>query len=104
MPTLNSHTITHNLIVFNGVRECFAFAKPLKPTTPAKACQRVCLSLRTDERKESTIAQHCIRAIAGEVVKSKSVHLINFCSGGQEIALKSATALILGRCGQFKSR
>ena len=32
-------------------------AKPLKPTAPAKACQRVCLSLRTDERKESTIAQ-----------------------------------------------
>jgi hypothetical protein len=88
------------LIVFNGVRECFAFAKLLKPTAPAKACQRVCLSLRTDERKESTIAQHCIRAIAGEVVKSKSVHLINFCSGGQVIASKSATALILERYRQ----
>jgi hypothetical protein len=51
-------------------------------------------------RKESTGIQHCIKAIAGEVVKSRSVHLINFCGGGQEIALKSATALILDRCGQ----
>ena len=38
---------------------------------------------------------HCIKAIAGEVVKSRSVHLINFCGGGQVIALKPATALIL---------
>jgi phosphoserine aminotransferase len=49
------------------------------------------------QKKESTIAQQCIRAIAGEVVKSRSVHLINFCGGGQVIALKSATALILDR-------
>jgi hypothetical protein len=42
-------------------------------------------------------AQHCIKAIAGEVVKSRSVHLINFSGGGQVIALKSATALILDR-------
>src|SRR5690606_39990301 len=40
---------------------------------------------------------HCIKAIAGEVVKSRSVHLINFCGGGQVIELKSATALILDR-------
>ena len=40
---------------------------------------------------------HCIRAIAGEVVKSRSVHLINFSGGGQVTALKSATALILVR-------
>ncbi|RPD99020.1 hypothetical protein EGM88_03995, partial [Aureibaculum marinum] len=46
------------------------------------------------QKRKSTIAQHCIRAIAGEVVKSKSVHLINFRGGGQVIALKSATALI----------
>jgi len=51
------------------------------------------------QKRKSTIAQHCIRAIAGEVVKSRSVHLINFGSGGQVIALKSATALILGRYG-----
>jgi hypothetical protein len=51
----------------------------------------------THGRKESTGIQHCIKAIAGEVVKSRSVHLINFCSGGQVIALKSATALILDR-------
>ena len=48
-------------------------------------------------RKESTGIQHCIKAIAGEVVKSRSVHLINFCGGGQVIELKSATALILER-------
>lgn len=48
-------------------------------------------------RRKSTSIQHCIRAIAGEVVKSRSVHLTNFCSGGQVIALKSATALILNR-------
>jgi len=66
-----------------------------------KACQRVWLPQRTDDRQESTIAQHCIRAIAGEVVKSRSVHLINFCGGGQVIALKSATALILDRYAQF---
>ena len=53
-----------------------------------------------DDRKESTIAQHCIRAIAGEVVTSRSVHLMNFGSVGQIIALKSATALILVRCMQ----
>ena len=34
--------------------------------------------------------QRCIRAIADEVVKSRSVHLINFRGGGQVIALKSA--------------
>ena len=51
----------------------------------------------THGRKESTGIQHGIKAIAGKVVKSRSVHLINFCSGGQEIALKSATALILDR-------
>lgn len=48
------------------------------------------------KRKKAGL-QHCIKAIAGVVVKSRSVHLINFCGGGQEIALKSATALILDR-------
>ena len=56
----------------------------------------------TDGRKESTGIQHCIKAIAGEVVNSRSLHLINFGGGGQVIALKSATALILGRCVQLK--
>ncbi len=55
----------------------------------------------THGRKESTGIQHCIKAIAGEVVNSRSVHLINFCGGGQVIALKSATALILDRCVAF---
>ena len=48
-------------------------------------------------RKESTGIQHCIRAIAGEVVKSGSVILTNFGGGGQVIVPKSATALILDR-------
>ncbi len=52
----------------------------------------------TQGRRKSTGIQHCIRAIAGKVVKSRSLHLINFCGGGQVIALKSATALILDRC------
>ena len=51
--------------------------------------------------KAATKTQHCIRAIAGEVVNSRSVHLINFGGGGQVIALKSATALILGRYQQW---
>ena len=49
------------------------------------------------QKRESTIAQHCIRAIAGKVLKSRYVSLINFGCGGQVIALKSATALILDR-------
>jgi hypothetical protein len=48
--------------------------------------------------------QHCIRAIAGEVVNSRLVHLINFGGGGQVIALKSATALILDRCMPFEKK
>ena len=49
------------------------------------------------ELTKSPDAQHCIRAIAGEVVYSRFVHLTNFCGGGQVIASKSATALILDR-------
>jgi hypothetical protein len=49
------------------------------------------------QKRKSTIAQHCIRAIAGEVVNSRSAHLINFGGGGQVNAPKSATALILNR-------
>jgi hypothetical protein len=48
-----------------------------------------------NEIKNKNGIQHCIRAIAGEVVNQRSVHLINFGAGGQVIALKSATALIL---------
>jgi len=32
----HSHTITHSLFIFKGVRECFAFAKPLKPKLKPK--------------------------------------------------------------------
>jgi hypothetical protein len=64
-----------------------------------QAWQRVCLSNRTDV-KETTKAQHCIKAIAGVVVNSRSVHLIKFSGGGQVINLKPATALILDRYQQ----
>lgn len=47
------------------------------------------------QKRKSTAPQHCIRAIAGEVVKSRSVHSTDFCGDGQVIVLKSATALIL---------
>jgi hypothetical protein len=32
-------------------------------------------------RRKSTGIQHCIRVIAGDVVKSRSVHLTNFRNG-----------------------
>jgi len=66
--------------------------------TSQSLSKSVSFPTHTDDRKESTIAQHCIRAIAGEVVNSGSVHLKHFGGGGQLIALKSATALILDRC------
>ncbi len=80
MPPLNSHT------------HCQVAPAQAQP----KTWQRVFLPNRKDG-KESTGTQHCIRAIAGEVVKSSSENLISFCGGGQVIALKSATALILDR-------
>jgi len=43
---------------------------------------------------KSMIPHQCIRAIAGEVLKSRSLHLINFCGGGQVIASKTATSHI----------
>lgn len=42
-PTLHSHTITHCLFIFNGVREPQAVCQ----AAPAHAWQRVCLSNRT---------------------------------------------------------
>lgn len=51
----------------------------------------------THGRRKSTGIQHCIIAIAGEVVNRRSVHLINICGGGKVITLKFATALILDR-------
>ena len=70
-------------------------AKPLMPTLQPKLVKECVFP---DPKKESTGIQHCIKAIAGEVVKSRFAHLINFGGGGQVIALKSATALILDRC------
>jgi len=83
-PTLDSHT------------HCQAAQSP-------SAIQSLSISVSAPthgQKRKSTIAQHCIRAIAGEVVNRRSLHLINFCGGGQVIALKSATALILDRCVQ----
>lgn len=84
----------------NNPRSSHTHCQATQAYTITKAWQRVCLPNRKDE-KETTKAQHCIKAIAGEVVKSKSVHLINFCGGGQVIALRSATALILDRYRLF---
>ena len=53
------------------------------------------------QKRINTITQYCIRAIAGGVVNRRSVHLMNFCGGGQLISPKSATALILDRHRQF---
>jgi hypothetical protein len=77
------------------------FAIHTSQRTNQKLQKSMSLPTLTDDRKRSTTAQHCIKAIAGEVVNSRSVHLINFGSGGQIIALKSATALILDRWKQF---
>ena len=85
MPTLRIHT---HCQVAQGSRTYQNLSKSMVAPT-------------LDERK-STGIQHCIRAIAGEVVKSRSVHLINFGGGRQVIALKSATALILDRCPQSR--
>jgi hypothetical protein len=85
MPTLQSHT------------HCQAAQANRTSQSLAKS-----VSFPTHGRKESTGIQHCIKAIAGKVVKSRYVHLIKFCSGGQVIALKSATALILDRCAQYE--
>lgn len=85
MPTHNSHT------------HCQAAQSSRTSQSLSKS-----VAAPTHGRKKSTIAQHCIRAIAGEVVNSRSVHLINFGGGGQVIALKSATALILDRWQKLK--
>jgi hypothetical protein len=46
-------------------------AKPLKPAARANACQRVCLSQRTDRKKESTIAQQWLYVMRGFDAKLK---------------------------------
>lgn len=81
MPTLNSHT---HCQAAQSHRTIQSLSKSVSEQTHGP-------------KRKSTIAQHCIRAIAGEVVKSRSVHLINFGGGGQVIALKTATALIPAR-------
>jgi hypothetical protein len=95
MPTLNSHT------------HCQA----AQTNAQTQAWQRVCLFQRTtkptmkltDEQK-ARCPNSVYVAIAGEVVTSRSVHLINFCDDGKVIALKSPTALILDRCASCKKK
>ena len=80
MPTLQSHT------------HCQA-------AQASRTSQSLSISVSepTHGRRESTVIQHCIKAIAGEEAKPKCVHLISFGGGGQVIASKAATALILNR-------
>ena len=68
-----------------------------QPIRKPKIAKEYVFTNANRQTKKTTKAQQCIRAIAGEVVNSRSVHLINFGGGGQVIALKSATALILDR-------
>jgi len=80
-PTLNSHT---HCQAAQSQRTSQSLPKSVSAPTHG-------------QKRKSTIAQHCIRAIAGEVVNQRSVHLMNFCGGVKIIAPKSATALIFGR-------
>ena len=68
-----------------------------QPTLQPKIAKEYVFANADRRPKKTTKAQHCIKAIAGEVVKSGSVHSIHFCGGRQVIALKFATALILDR-------
>lgn len=72
------------------------FKPPLQSHTHCQAAQasRTSQSLsksmaaQPHRRKESTGIQHCcIKAIAGDLVKSRSVHIINFGGGGKVIPL-----------------
>ena len=45
MSTLNSHTITHGLLIFKGVREPQAVCQATPADPQAKTWQRVCLFL-----------------------------------------------------------
>ncbi|NCT16620.1 MAG: hypothetical protein COW66_09710 [Flavobacteriaceae bacterium CG18_big_fil_WC_8_21_14_2_50_34_36] len=58
----------------------------------------VSLTLTDKQDKKNNEGTTLYKSNSGKVVKSRYVHLINFGSGGQVIALKSATALILDRC------
>ncbi len=46
-PTLHSHTITHCLFFFNGVREPQAVCQAAKAHATTQAWQRMCLSNHT---------------------------------------------------------
>lgn len=49
MPTLHSHTITHRLDIFKGVREPQAVCQVAQANAHTKTWQRVCLPHRTKE-------------------------------------------------------
>src|SRR5690606_33970566 len=79
-PTIHSHTITHNLIVFNGVRECFAFAKPHKPTLQPKLGGSVCLSnsiTKTTDKPTDEEEHRSDNRVDGSARSSDGVHLSN---------------------------
>src|SRR5690606_27587019 len=87
-PTLHSHTITHNLIVFNGVRECFAFAKPHQPTLKPKLGGSVCLFQRTPkptEKPTDVEEARCpnmrLASCGVKWLNSSAVFQINFSAG-----------------------
>lgn len=52
-PTLHSHTITHGLFIFSGVREPQAVCQVAQANAQTKTWQRVCLSHRTTDRQST---------------------------------------------------
>ncbi len=52
MPTLHSHTITHSLFIFNGVREPQAVCQAAQAHATTQAWQRVCLFNRTAKKPD----------------------------------------------------
>lgn len=50
---LHSHTIAHGLLIFNGVRECFTFAKPHQSTLKPKLGGSVSLPQSTTKTTEN---------------------------------------------------
>lgn len=59
------------------------------------------MAAQTSGQSKSTDIQYCIRAIACEVLKLRSVNLINFCGGEEVIAPNFATDLILDHYHKF---
>jgi len=87
MPTLHSHKITHSLFVFDGVRECFAFAKSHQPTRKPKlgkewACSNPQPTENQDERRTPN-TQHRIGNRRAERLRINGTAKFSFCSSYQ---------------------